>query len=100
MARQWDLGNRKRGEIVEVTLQGRGANVLLLDSANLSNYKARRRTRYRGGLGTRSPYRATIPSGGHWYVVVSMDGLRGSRHGSAASLEGSLPEQAGSMGGS
>jgi hypothetical protein len=33
-----DLGQRKRGEIVEVTLTS-GANVRLMDSSNFSNYK-------------------------------------------------------------
>lgn len=91
MAKQWDLGNRRAGEIVEVTLRGSGANVLLVDSSNLSNYRAGRRTSYVGGLVTKSPYRMSIPRGGHWYVVVSLDGLRGSTNAAVRVLPGALP---------
>ncbi len=49
-----DLGQRKRGEIVEITLT-RGANVRLMDSSNFSNYKNGRRHRYIGGSAKRSP---------------------------------------------
>ncbi len=60
-----DLGQRKRGEIVEVTLTS-GANVRLMDSSNLSNYKNGRRHRYIGGLAKQSPLRLQIPNSGHW----------------------------------
>jgi hypothetical protein len=89
--RQFDLGHRQRGEIVEVTLRGSGANLLLLDSSNLSNYKAGRRARYVGGLVTRSPYRMAIPSTGRWYVLVTMTGLRGSTNAAVRILPGPLP---------
>lgn len=72
-----DLGQRKRGEIVEVTLRGSAANVLLVDSTNKRNYEAGRRMRYVGGLVKRSPYRMAVPSSGHSYVLVTLDGLRG-----------------------
>lgn len=90
-ARQWDLGQRRAGEIVEVTLRGSGANVLLLDSAGLSSHRAGRRTTYYGGLVTSSPHRIPIPRAGHWYVVVSMDGLRGSTNAGVRVLPGVLP---------
>ena len=45
-----DLGQRKRGEIVEITLTS-GANVRLMDSSNFSSYKNGRRHSYIGGLG-------------------------------------------------
>ena len=35
-----DLGYRKAGDVVEVTLAGNAANVRLLDSANFSSYKS------------------------------------------------------------
>lgn len=89
--RQWDLGQRKRGEVVRVTLRGNAANVLLLDSANLSNYKAGRRTRGKGGLVTRSPFDMIVPSSGHWYVVADMTGLRGNTNVSVEILRGPLP---------
>jgi hypothetical protein len=91
MAKVFDLGHQSRGETVEVTLRGNGANVMLVDSSNLSNYKAGRRVSYSGGLVTRSPYRIAIPSSGRWYVIVSMDGLRGSTNAAVRMLRGPLP---------
>jgi uncharacterized protein DUF1883/TIR domain-containing protein len=91
MAKVFDLGHQSRGETVEVTLRGSGANVMLVDSSNLSNCKAGRRVNYRGGLVTRSPYRIAIPSSGRWYVIVSMDGLRGNTNAAVRMLRGALP---------
>jgi len=89
--RQWDLGHQQRGQVVRVTLRGNAANVLLLDSSNLSNYKAGRRTRYQGGLVTRSPIDLVVPDSGHWYVVADMTGLRGNTNVSIELLRGPLP---------
>lgn len=85
-----DLGHRKRGEIVEVTLTS-GANVRLMDSSNFSSYKNGRRHRYTGGLAKKSPVRLQIPSTGHWHVAVDMQGLRGSTKSSVRILPGALP---------
>lgn len=89
--RQWDLGQLQRGTAVRVTLRGNAANVLLVDSSNLSNYKAGRRYTYRGGLVTRSPIDLVVPSSGHWYVVADMNGLRGNTGVSVQVLAGPLP---------
>lgn len=86
-----DLGQRKRGEIVEITLTS-GANVRLMDSSNFSNYKNGRRHSYIGGLAKRSPIRLQIPSSGHWHIAVDMQGLRGSTRASVRVLPGVLPE--------
>ena len=86
-----DLGQRKRGEIVEVTLTS-GANVRLMDSSNFSNYKNGRAHRYQGGLAKVSPLRLAIPSSGHWHVAIDMQGLRGSTRASVRVLPGALPE--------
>jgi len=86
-----DLGYRKRGEIVEVTLT-RGANVRLMDSSNFSNYKNGRAHRFHGGLAKQSPARLSIPNSGHWYAVVDMQGLAGSTRASIRVLPGPLPE--------
>ncbi|PJZ64121.1 molecular chaperone Tir [Leptospira wolffii] len=86
-----DLGYRQRGEIVEVTLTS-GANVRLMDSGNLSNYKAGRRHHYYGGLAKQSPVRLAIPNSGHWHVAVDMQGLRGSTRASFRVIPGPLPE--------
>lgn len=86
-----DLGQMKRGEIIEVTLTS-AANVRLMDTSNFSNYKNGRRHRYTGGLAKRSPLNLQIPSSGHWHVAIDMQGLRGSTRSSIRVLPGHLPE--------
>ncbi len=88
---QFDLGQRQRGEIVEVTLSS-GANVRLMTSSEFSNYKGGRRHQYIGGLAKRSPVRLQIPSAGRWYVAVDMQGLQGSTRASVNVVPGALPE--------
>jgi hypothetical protein len=74
---QHDLGQRRGGEMVRVTLNGNAANVRLLDSSALSNYKTGRRYQFFGGHAARSPVTLGIPRAGHWYVVVDLGGLPG-----------------------
>ena len=78
--------------MVEITLSGSAANVRLMDSSNLSAYKNGRHHRYYGGLAKQSPIRLQIPSSGHWYVTVDMQGLGGSVRSSVRILPGPLPE--------
>jgi hypothetical protein len=89
--RAFDLGQLKRGQIVEVTLRGNAANVLLVDSTNKRNYESGRRTIYIGGLVKRSPHRMAIPRADHWFVLVTMDGLRGRTNAAVRVLPGPLP---------
>ena len=86
-----DLRNRRRGEIVEVTLT-RAANVRLMNTSNFNNYKNGRNHTFHGGLAKRSPINIQIPSSGHWHVTVDMQGLRGSTKASVRVLPGALPE--------
>ncbi|NCC52913.1 MAG: DUF1883 domain-containing protein [Spartobacteria bacterium] len=86
-----DLGFRHKGEIVEVKLTN-GANVRLMDTANFSNYKARRDHRYYGGLVRRSPLRLAIPRSGSWHVAVDTQGLRNGTRASIRMVPGPLPE--------
>ena len=86
-----DLGNRRRGEIVEVTLT-RAANVRLMNTSNFNNYKNGRKHKFHGGLAKRSPTNIAIPSSGHWHLTVDMQGLRGSTEASVRVLPGALPE--------
>lgn len=86
-----DLGNRQKGEIIEITLTA-GANVRLMNSSNFSAYKNGRRHQYIGGLAKQSPIRLQIPNSGHWHVAVDMIGLRGSTRASVRVLPGPLPE--------
>lgn len=87
----YDLGNRKRGEIVEVSLSGSAANVRLMNSSNFSSYKSGRQHRYIGGLARKSPVRLQIPQSGHWHVTVDMAGLRGRVRSSIRVLPSPLP---------
>lgn len=86
-----DLGQRQRGEIVEVTLTS-GANVRLMTSSNFSSYKNGRRHQFIGGLARKSPVRLQIPTTGHWHVAIDMQGLRGSTRASVRILPSPLPE--------
>lgn len=88
----YDLGQRKRGETVEVELSGSGASVLLLDSSNYAAFKAGRQYRYFGGLARQSPVPLTIPNDGHWYVVIHMAGLVGTVRHRIRMLPSALPE--------
>lgn len=88
---KFDLGNLKRGNIVEVTLTN-GANVRLMSSSEFNNYKNGRKHRFIGGLAKSSPVRLQATSAGRWVVVVDMQGLRGSTKASVKVLPGMLPE--------
>ncbi len=88
---KYDLGNLKRGEIVEITLTS-GANVRLMNNSNFNNYKNGRKHRYYGGLAKKSPTRISVPNSGHWYVAVDMQGLRGSTKASVRVIPGTLPD--------
>lgn len=79
---QYDLGSLKRGSTVIVTLQGNAANVRLMTWSEFNNYKNGRDHRYFGSLITRSPAAIPVPSDGHWYVTVDMQGLSGSTRSS------------------
>lgn len=86
-----NLGNRRKGEVAEISLSGSAANVRLLDPTNLSRYKRGQRHNYYGGHYTRSPVRIPIPRNGQWYVAIDYGGLRGSGRASVRVLPGPLP---------
>ncbi len=58
--------------VVTVELD-RQANVLLLDPANYSAFRAGRRFRYHGGRAVKSPCILNPPHHGTWHVVVQPD---------------------------
>ena len=74
----YKLGYVAGGTVAEVTLQGSGANVRLMDSSNFNSYKAGRQHKYHGGLVRKSPVRLQVPRSGTWHVAVDMQGLRGT----------------------
>lgn len=86
-----ELGQCKSGEIVEITLSGSAANVLLMDSSNFQSYRNGREHRYFGGLATKSPVHLQIPRSGNWHIAVDMRGLHGSVSSSAHLLPSPLP---------
>ncbi|KAA6336376.1 hypothetical protein EZS27_015457 [termite gut metagenome] len=88
----YDLGQLKRGDRVQVTLSGNAANVRLMDSSNYQSYKNGRSHRYAGGLITKSPAVLGVPSSGHWYVTVDLQGLRGTVRSSVKVLPNAFPE--------
>lgn len=88
----YDLGQLKQGQRVQVTLSGNAANVRLMDSSNYQNYKSGRNHRYAGGLITRSPAVLGVPSTGHWYVTIDLQGLRGTVRSSVKVLPSALPQ--------
>jgi len=87
----YDLKNKKRGDVVEISLKGSAANVRLMDSSNYQSYKNGRNHRYTGGLAKSSPIRLQIPNSGHWYVTVDMQGLRGTVRSSIRMMPSALP---------
>ena len=87
----YDLKQRKSGEIVELTLSGSAANVFLVDYSNFQSYKSGRQYRYYGGHATRSPVRLSIPSSGHWYLVIDLGGYTGTVRHSMRILPGAMP---------
>ncbi len=88
---QYNLGNLKGGEIVEVTLRRNAANVRLLDSSNFQNYKSGRRHIFYGGYVKKSPYKVKVPRSGSWHVVIDLGGYPGRINSSVNVLPGNLP---------
>jgi len=79
----YDLGSLKKGSAVVVNLRNQ-ANVQLMASGDYNSYKAGRRYQYYGGRVTRSPFRMTVPSDGHWMVAVDLGGYSGRISASVA----------------
>ncbi len=71
---KFDLGTRRRGEVVNVSIAGDSVNVRLMSATDFSAYRSGRRHRYIGGHVSRSPHRMAIPSAGHWFVTIDRGG--------------------------
>jgi hypothetical protein len=76
------------GDVVQVSLSGNAANVLLMDESNFQNYKAGRQFQYYGGYFTQSPVIIKVPSAGHWKVVVDLGGRAGHVNAAVAVIRG------------
>lgn len=71
-----NLHNRlflKDGDVVEVDCDTQ-ANVILMDDADYSSYKAGRSYHYYGGFFTHFPARLSPPHSGYWNVVLDLGG--------------------------
>lgn len=75
------------GDVAEVTLD-RAANVLLMDNGNYRAYRQGCEYQYHGGYATRSPMRLSVPSDGHWHVVIDLGGGPGQVRASTRLLSG------------
>jgi len=83
---KFDLGSLNSGEIVEIILSGNAANIRLLNSTNMSNYEHGYNYKCFGGLAKSSPIRLAVPNYDHWFIVVDMNGLRGTSNASVRVL--------------
>jgi hypothetical protein len=87
LQREFDLSE---GDVVEVTLAGNAANVMLLDEANFQNYRQGRPYDYYGGYVRTSPFRIKAPRPGRWHLVVNLGGGAGRVQASGAVISGSV----------
>jgi hypothetical protein len=78
------------GDVVEVTLAGNAANVLLLDTPSFYNYQQGRPYNYYGGYARTSPFRIRAPHPGRWHLVVNLGGGAGRVQASGQVISGSL----------
>ena len=85
--KEFDLSE---GDVVEVTLAGNAANVLLLDPANFSNYQQGRPYTYYGGYARTSPFRIQAPRPGRWHLVVDLGGGAGRVQASSRVISGAM----------
>jgi hypothetical protein len=74
---RYEVWTKNRGDVIEVTLVGHAANVLVMDDGNFMNYKSGRQFVYHGGYYTQSPAVIVVPSAGHWNVIVDLGGASG-----------------------
>lgn len=91
----FDLGQCRRGDVWRVEISA-WANVFMVDSSNLSSFKAGRNFNHYGGGGLmkRSPHDFVVPRAGRWYIVAHSAGLRNSARVSVAPLQRNLQAMA------
>lgn len=73
-SRVFDLGTLRKNAVVTVLLRA-SANVRLMTKANYRAYERRQFYKMLGGVAITPMFKLTIPSNGHWVVVVDVDGL-------------------------
>jgi hypothetical protein len=72
--KEFDLAE---GDVVEVTLAGNAANVLLLDPNNFQHYLEGKPCTYYGGYVRTTPFRIQAPHAGRWHLVIDLGGGAG-----------------------
>lgn len=82
----------RANEALEVVLEGREANVMLLDAKNFERYRAGKSFHYYGGHFRRSPVVLRPPRSGTWNLVVDLGGLSGRVRASYAVRTAKLDE--------
>ena len=85
--KEFDLSE---GDVVEVTLAGNAANVLLLDPDNFQKYQQGKPYNYAGGYARTSPFRVPAPAAGRWHLVVDLGGGAGRVQASSRVISGLL----------
>ncbi|MEA5363469.1 DUF1883 domain-containing protein [Amycolatopsis sp., V23-08] len=73
-SRVFDLGSVRKDAVVTVLLQA-SANVRLMTKANFLAYKQKQFYKMLGGVALTPMFKLTVPSNGHWVVVIDVDGL-------------------------
>lgn len=69
-------GNFGKGDILSITID-RKVNIYLMNNINFQRYKNNQNCEYYGGASGSSPYNITVPSTGHWYIVIDLGGGSG-----------------------
>jgi len=82
----YDLGEKKKGEIVEVDLQGSAANLRLMDASNYQSFRNGGSHKYSGGLVKKSPIKLEISHTAHWYLTIDSQGLEGNVRSSVRTI--------------
>ena len=86
----YDLNHVEAGKVVEVALDG-AANVRIMNHTSFQDFRAGRKHGFIGGYVTPPLYRATIPAGGHWHVILDLGGQSGKLRSGVRVLPGNLP---------
>lgn len=72
-----DLGQLRRGAVVELHLAGNAANVWLMESSTYSRYKRGNSVRSVGGHTRSTTVTLQTDRSGHWYAVADLGGYPG-----------------------
>jgi len=71
---KFDLGQQNAGATAVVSLSGVESDVFLVDPMNLGSFERGQRFNYFGGHYKVRQVRLSVPTSGHWYVVVAPSG--------------------------